>query len=194
MKLTVTFDRRYRPWEASDIPSSTVAFMGVLVDPQGYLVATDGFILACVPCAITGEHDGTDVLVPAWWLKAIAEASTSSNIMFTVQDGKARFAEDERTTTLVKGKAVRWRTTLVDIGKPDTHATIDPRLLTRLAAALGTSSECSLVFTNGPSAALYVAPPGSKALGLLMPMGQGVNLQEVQAGINMMTGWKAPPP
>lgn len=188
MSLLITFDRKYQPWQATDLASPRPSLAGVLIDPAGYLVATNGFILAIVPCTITGEwQHSKDTLVPAWWLKIIAEASTGPAVSFTVQDGKARFTQDERVVSLVDATFPRWHKLFVPIGKPDTHVTLDPRLLSRLAAALGVSGQSTLLFTNGPLAAIYVAPLDSEALGLLMPMSQPVDLERLQKRISTLT-------
>ena len=63
--VTVKMDTSYEPWRACAKDNGRPVLAGVYVDPKGYLVATNGFILAVVPAKVKGSKAFTGAILPA---------------------------------------------------------------------------------------------------------------------------------
>ena len=167
---TVTYEGIYRPEMAcSDDFESDHWTHRVLVDPEGWLIATDNYILAAIPCEIEGELK-EPVSVSNRFFALQDDAHDDS---FTVEDGWATWGDSGVSIPTVKAhfQGHPWRELIPEpesIGAPttDEYMLIQPELLTKLSTALFVKMPA--VHWNkgrGP----HIVMDGMGAWGLIMP-------------------------
>ena len=181
--FTVTFERRFQIWRAAFEDDSRPVLRGVYVDPLGFLVAANGYILAAVPCAIDGEMPTWDIIIPAFWLQ---EADTwlkaSENLVVSIDEDTKRARIEWPNITiegpLIPGTYPKWKEL---IPTPSKEAggiiNLDSDLLLKLSDALDCpkGQTLSLFPSDKPTDPVLVYHDG--AVGAIMPMFVGGNIK-----------------
>lgn len=183
--MKITFDSDHQVWKAAEEVSYRLAMASVYLDHEGWLVASDGFILAVVPVKIEydGDEDNTkDILIPASVFPTWAKAATrvKPEITIHVNDGSAtartRVGKDQTeakvSIPLTAVPFPHWRHLIPEsAGQPIPYACFDPRLVTRLCAAIGLTAagKAAIIHSSG------LRGPGviqgdSGAFGVIMPI------------------------
>ena len=176
--ILVTLKPDYCIWEATAVGEPFSVRTGVYLDPEGWMVATDGYILAAVPCKINGPL-AQGLVIPARFLAAISETfneDTPKPLALEIRTkGSAAVVSHVNhdtimTTTPVRSAYPNWRNLippLTNMSQPHTQIMYNPALVTRLGAAIGVKTPL-IVLSQGydPS----IVPGLDGAFGLLMPV------------------------
>ena len=185
--MQILFDRRCKIWKcAITHEDSRPVLQHILVEPDGRLVAADGFKLAIIPCQIDwAEGEERKQVLIHWSLfeKAVAYASTADYDDFggqtftrpmppiVVKDGKASVDLGDYSVS-----APLWTAPfpgykkLFPVVPPAAMLSqgINPRFLDGMCEALG--GEGFYCTFYGPAQPIVCWPFGGDGIGLLMPM------------------------
>lgn len=182
MEATVIFRKQYKIWHACAEDDSRAVLTGVYLDPAGYLVAADGFILAIVPCRIEGELPKRGVILQAEIVKAAAEAENGRDTGLLQVSEKTAIAHIKGDLRMegghITGAYPKWDRLVPKDAEtaPLAAWALDGTRLTRLAEALGQTSnkDRAVKITSSGSATRPFLVKGyddqGKAYGVLMPM------------------------
>ena len=178
--VTVEMRTDYEPWRACSKEDSRPMLTGVYVDPKGYLVAADGFMLAVVPAKVRGPKTFTGAILPAPALemahRAIGRSSNTVSFTLDVESGRATVPVKASKgvlgtmgVDLITGTYPRWRALIPErkgMGARK-YVAYDPTLIGRLARAIGSwPATINMAKGNGP--AIILGHEG--AFGVVMPM------------------------
>ena len=184
--MKVSYSTIHKPHRCASGNKSRPVLQTVFVDPEGWLVAADGYMLSAVPCVITDAPEGfKGACIPASFLALVDH----------VAGGKAATVEMDIEGWLVKaviaGKTLActaydtpeafpaWRMSIT--AKPRAEGatapilSFSPRLLAAVADAIGCGElgkelpHLTIVQTGGPHDPLLVLGV-DRAFGLLMPV------------------------
>lgn len=180
--MEIAFGRDFRPHEAAANDQTRPVLTGVYVDPKGILVASDGFILAAVPCELRGTvpKDFDGCIIPANIVKAATGQKGGIAIPFSIEvdlDAKRATARDRNGDSvsgdLIDGSYPRWRALIPapkTLGKSE-RLVHTVGLEVKLAKAIGAEA---LVLLPGkqPSSPTVVVPLDSSlaSFGIIMPL------------------------
>jgi len=168
----------------------------VLVEPQGIMVATNGYAIAVVPCEITWSQDEErrDLVIPASLFQLAAEATLERSPTEHLSIG-----EKDATVTLREYRAVGdlWTDTEFPIWRklfPDTaqvaldRQTIGSELSLALSLALGTTA-LTYVFT-GLEKPILVLPLDSRGIGCIMPVKYPDDVEPCEVLTRRLLQWR----
>ena len=174
----VTLDTMYAPWLATaDEDDPRPILTCVHIDPAGYAVASNGYLLAVVPCQIQpglasdGVFDGVNI--PAPLLKSAAaiakrRKNPSYEIAIAKDQARSEFVGGGVWADLMPETYPNWRGLLpTEIGVSSSKA-VDPALAVTLNKAVGGSGPLRWVSGPGLSALVMWGYEGS--FGLVMPL------------------------
>lgn len=182
--MRITFNRQLQVWKAADDMDIRPVLSGVYVDPEGWLVAANGFILAAVPAKIEAEEEDLlssgDLIIPAkvfpQWIKGLGRtvSEVTVNVRGDTATAPAKIqgvsSDVQLSTSLIPGSFPKWRTLIPKTkGAPVRHWSFNPDLLKQLYAAIGLVGVPGVLSTAGKTHPLLVAGEDG-AFGLIMPI------------------------
>jgi len=178
--IEIQMESGFQPWLAAAREDNRPVLQGVWIDPKGYMVASDGSILAVVPCKITGApRSFPGALVPADFVKGAAKNRKGVPVWWPLLtlDMTANTAtrevssSSERVTVdLIAGTFPNWRQIIParrDLGAQRIK-TYDPNLLSKVSGAIG--ANFPHVYFHKNSGPAVVTGSQDKAFGLLSPV------------------------
>jgi len=187
--VNIQMTNGFQPWlaaarenkveKASD-RSLKPALLGIWIDPKGYLVASDGFVLAVVPCKITGApRSFPGALVPADFVKAAAAKKRHNwpawwpllKLDLVANTAIREVPNGERAVVdLITGTFPNWRQLIParkQLGK-QRNTVYDPGLLVKVTGAIAGNNPT--VFFSKDTGPAVVVGQEEKAFGLIMPV------------------------
>ena len=64
--INIELALEYQIWEAALKDDTRQVMQGIYINSKGYMIASDGYILACVPCNIRVDSDNfSSVIIPS---------------------------------------------------------------------------------------------------------------------------------
>ena len=176
----VSLDALYRPWlVAADSEDPRVVLTGVYLDPAGWAVASDGFVVAVVPAqvqpGILQTEPFSGAIVPAGFLKAAHAAAKKRKL--------------ERVEVSIIGSRARYEVPgggawcdLLDFAYPLWRALVpakcassknvngvNPDLAAKVGEAIG-GSVFRWISGTDDNAPFVMTGPDGESFGLVMPM------------------------
>ena len=172
--ITIELDPKYHIWEAALTRDERPILKGVYIHKDGYMIATNGFILACIPCNINIDEDEVfeNCIVPADIFKKV-NGKRELNINLKEKTVKLFIDKNLNSyigSSLIEGKYPEYNHIIpsLDDLEPINHINLNYALYTSLCKAIG-SDYPYLMFTKQNSSVLVVNPE-DKAFGLIMPV------------------------
>lgn len=179
--MHVQFNKQYQPWQAVDA-DAIGSLAHVFVDPEGWLVATDAYILAAVPCEISDAPEGfAGCLVGADFLKAAAKATKKLSVVPLDIDLNRLIATTSDIMHLLppQSRFPTWRRAIPPVvGPADEHEctpyiAYNPWLYCRVALAIGVEKDslapmCLAARCVAGDPRIGILTDGA-AIGLIMP-------------------------
>ena len=181
--INIFVEPQYRPDLCCVRDPSRPTLTGVFLDPSGWLVAADGFVLVACPCRIEGAPEGWQgAIVPAL-LFSKAQAVKARNLwqtkpLLTIEGTLvcADIGDGMRAQmSLIEGRFPAWRT-FIPSGEQnddsDAHLAVDVRKAVTMHRALGLGHGAVLRLIASPNKGPVYAfgPSDDKAFGLIMPL------------------------
>lgn len=175
--MRIVVSKHYKIWLAAEEPSkwSRPALRGVLVNPDGWLIAANGFALVGVRCRLEGDWPKKEgnIIIPAETFRWAARMSSPIDVdadSATIQV-KGRLA-GTLSALLVDGKYPKWRDLIPAVSdtSPSQHTNLDPRLLSQVAEAMGSPKDVQVWHTQTPITAYIVTSQDPDSFGLIMPI------------------------
>lgn len=179
-QVNVTWTKGYKPWLACATENTRPDLAGVFVDPKGYLVSSDGFMLTVIPCNIEGAtRDWPGAIVPASAFEKADRWATRGYTEVTVTiDTEARAAivpdEDGETRIfLIPGPYPEWRTIIPrrqNMGGAVKQVAVNLNLARAVSEAVRgrVTGGVQIIPGKSPGPHLFIGQDG--AFGLLMPV------------------------
>ena len=134
--MKITIDSKYHIWECAAQDDFRPVFTCVLIDPAGYAVAADGYIMGIVPATI---EDGTGH--PVLIHKDVVKKSKGSTM--TIQGNRVSSptgTNGQISEALREGTFPNWRKLIpdgMDVSQHGQTGPLDPRLTVRIHEAMG---------------------------------------------------------
>ncbi|KKM71475.1 hypothetical protein LCGC14_1430230 [marine sediment metagenome] len=174
MATTISISKDYKVWESAAKEDTRPILQGVYIDPTGYAVAADSFMLAAVPVTVEeGVLPEGGVNIPASFLKA-AHKATFKRIdrvyLILGEDSVTSQATDPvMSTPYIQGSFPKWRVLIPKEVNRNHLSILNPALTIRLMAALGlTIPRIAGAAPEVGGPAVFVGEEG--AIGAQMPM------------------------
>ena len=181
-KVSVSLAPEYKIWKAVATESSRPVLTGVYLDPKGYMVAADGYLLAVVPCKIQGKLE-EGVIIPTFVLseahKRRPKYSDSLPLLFIEASDNgvlisSAFGDGQITSRPIDGTYPAWRWQIPPLSEmmaSTKQISYDPKLMLRLSEAIGITFPVMFLSKNVESHQYPAVVTGlDRALGLIMPM------------------------
>jgi hypothetical protein len=167
--ITIELNPEYHIWEVTTKYETRPVLQGIYVNPKGYMVAADGYMMACVPCKIVGLED--PIIIP----KSIFKTSKRKHTLWidiekqtveTVLDNGSYIKD-----TLISGTYPDFQSMLPKYIEFQSapHITLNPALYSKLGNAIGLNKQGILLMltkTSGPCFAKGL----DGAWGMIMPI------------------------
>lgn len=185
--IRISWDKEYQPWECVATDTSRPVLTYIHIDPRGWAVAADGFVLCVVPVDIEKEEDEEfeGILAPAQLFKT---ATLGKRVVspFLEIDGTRLWTYDKDTNKVEsprgEGTYPNWRALLPEFAGRENQenptsdtmlANLDSKLLSKLVKGLGLGKESRATLRQlGAREAVYVhALRSPESFGLIMPIG-----------------------
>lgn len=173
--MRILVGKQYKIWLAAASPDtgSRPALQGVLVDPEGWLIAANGFVLVGVRYRREGDwpqREGT-IIVPAelfrWAVRSNSPIDIHNDHASIQVKGRL---SGEFSVPLITAKYPNWRVLIPKVDDaPRAYTTLDPQLLADVAAAMG-AKEVQVWQTEMPTSPYIVTARDSDTFGLIMPI------------------------
>jgi len=171
--ITIELEPEYHIWEAAEKQgySEGEVLKGIYINSKGYMVATNGFIFACVPCTIKDEGEQFEsVIIPSDIFKPskekqIIKIDLNNNLVHLYKGNTYIVAN------LLDGPYPDFQnfTPKYSDFHPTPCVTLNPGYYSMLGKAIGMNKQgINLMFSNSTGA--LFARGSNKAWGLIMPM------------------------
>lgn len=199
--IEISFSADFQVWQATD--KEVDSFQGyrghVRVDPNGYLMATDGHVLACVPCTIAeAPEEWAGAMIPASFFKDLGKGQKGADLCFCITDTEAvALVKSGKLSVPLSSARFPNVARLFQMALDNTKAAkmpdlcnIDPFLMSRAALAIGHSKEVPIPhqWTGKESSVLVFGPKYSRSIALVMPGCQSIARDAAGEGWDLLAG------
>lgn len=192
MKTLVKFSREYQPWLCAATRDVRPSLTGIAIDPDGWMVAADGYQLCAVPCTIEGVLEHVSLVqatfvknVTKWWPKNLGEPE------FEVDEEQhtATFnLQSKITVPLIQQSFPQWRTMvpkhIVPLGD---HLFADPSRIQSACRAIGID-RCHIWAGGERRGSPLVLPGHAGAIAVVMPMEGSTGEMDLRHSLNKIHG------
>jgi hypothetical protein len=180
--MKVTYDKQYRPWAAcADEDDTRSVLKGVLVDPAGWLVSANGFMLLVIRATLEDVPEGfSGCLISKGFLQQAQKTMPAGQraVMFSVDATQVtaltRYGTLS-TTTMVEPAFPNWRALVPKEPEPSvSHIAIDGYYLQKAMEGFGEKYLVSAGETS--TSAMLVRPMGDSTgdcFAVIMPIFTG---------------------
>ena len=179
-KVSVSLSPEYKIWKAVGSELSRPVLTGVYLDPKGYMVACDSFLLAVVPCKIQGKLE-KGVIIPTSVLTTASKSRPRhSDLLFFIEPGdnglliSSAFGDGQMMSKPIDGTYPTWRRVIPPLSAMMVNTkqiSYNPKLLLRLSESIGITVPVVLCCKNvNGQQGLAVVLGLDGAFGLVMSM------------------------